>query len=186
MIARSSSGKWQAATWPGWWGRSSGSTSLLLGNCAFGQAAEPQKKVALYENLGLALEYEPSKRRVLVEADLGGVRPVRVGGGFEPPRPIRPLGPQPVGARCSACRRVSPSVVPCLDAADLVALVASGGSVFPRSWGNPWGNGLPHELHAVGVAGVHQRLQDHRVSAAGSASSSYNDPPSAGRPLARP
>ena len=37
MIARSSSGKWQAATWPGWCGRSSGSTSLHLGNCAFGQ-----------------------------------------------------------------------------------------------------------------------------------------------------
>jgi site-specific DNA recombinase len=45
-------------------------------------AAEPAKKAALYESLGLALTYEPSKRRVLVEADLGGVRPVRVGGGI--------------------------------------------------------------------------------------------------------
>jgi hypothetical protein len=48
------------------------------------EAAEPQKKAALYENLGLALKYEPSKRRVLVEADLGGVRPVRVGGPKSP------------------------------------------------------------------------------------------------------
>ncbi len=45
-------------------------------------AAEPAKKAALYESLGLTLTYEPSKRRVLVEADLGGVRPVRVGGGI--------------------------------------------------------------------------------------------------------
>jgi DNA invertase Pin-like site-specific DNA recombinase len=45
-------------------------------------AAEPAKKAALYESLGLALRYEPSKRRVLVEADLRGVRPVRVGGGI--------------------------------------------------------------------------------------------------------
>jgi hypothetical protein len=43
-------------------------------------AAEPVKKAALYESLGLALKYEPSKRRVLIEADLGGVRRVRVGG----------------------------------------------------------------------------------------------------------
>ena len=46
------------------------------------EAAEPAKKAALYESLGLALKYEPSRRRVLVEADLGGVRPVRVGGGI--------------------------------------------------------------------------------------------------------
>ena len=46
------------------------------------EAADPTKKAALYESLGLALTYEPSKRRVLVEADLGGVRPVRVGGGI--------------------------------------------------------------------------------------------------------
>jgi DNA invertase Pin-like site-specific DNA recombinase len=46
------------------------------------EAAEPAKKAALYESIGLALTYEPSKRRVLVEADLGGVRPVRVGGGI--------------------------------------------------------------------------------------------------------
>jgi site-specific DNA recombinase len=46
------------------------------------QAADPQKKSALYQSLGLSLTYEPSKRRVLVEADLGGVRPVRVGGGI--------------------------------------------------------------------------------------------------------
>ena len=45
-------------------------------------AAEPAKKAALYESLGLALTSEPRKRRVLVEADLSGVRPVRVGGGI--------------------------------------------------------------------------------------------------------
>jgi hypothetical protein len=44
------------------------------------EAADPQKKAELYDSLGLSLTYEPSKRRVLVEADLGGVRPVRVGG----------------------------------------------------------------------------------------------------------
>jgi hypothetical protein len=44
------------------------------------EAAEPQKKVDLYDGLGLSLTNEPSKRRVLVEADLGGVRTVRVGG----------------------------------------------------------------------------------------------------------
>src|SRR6266496_4848684 len=36
-IARSSSGKWHAATWPGWWGSSSGSSSLQMGNWARGQ-----------------------------------------------------------------------------------------------------------------------------------------------------
>jgi len=46
------------------------------------EAADPQKKADLYESLGLSLTYEPSKRRVLVEADLSGVRPVRVGGGI--------------------------------------------------------------------------------------------------------
>ncbi len=45
-------------------------------------AAEPAQKAALYESLGLSLTYEPSKRRVLVEADLSGVRTVRVGGGI--------------------------------------------------------------------------------------------------------
>jgi site-specific DNA recombinase len=45
-------------------------------------AADPAKRAALYESLGLSLMYEPSKRRVLVEADLSGVRPVRVGGGI--------------------------------------------------------------------------------------------------------
>jgi hypothetical protein len=49
------------------------------------EAAEPAKKAALYESLGLALKYEPSRRRVLVEADLGGVRTVGVGG----PRPSK-------------------------------------------------------------------------------------------------
>jgi len=44
------------------------------------QAANAEKRAALYQSLGLSLIYEPSKRRVLVEADLGGVRPVRVGG----------------------------------------------------------------------------------------------------------
>jgi hypothetical protein len=44
------------------------------------EAAEPAQKAALYESLGLSLTYEPSERRVLVEADLNGVRSVRVGG----------------------------------------------------------------------------------------------------------
>jgi hypothetical protein len=44
------------------------------------EAAEPTKKAALYESLGLSLTYESNRRTVLVEADLGGVRPVRVGG----------------------------------------------------------------------------------------------------------
>lgn len=46
------------------------------------EAADPAKKAALYEGLGLALTYESSERKVLVEADLNGVRPVRVGGGI--------------------------------------------------------------------------------------------------------
>jgi hypothetical protein len=46
------------------------------------QAANAEKRAALYQSLGLSLIYEPSKRRVLVEADLGRVRPVRVGGGI--------------------------------------------------------------------------------------------------------
>jgi site-specific DNA recombinase len=46
------------------------------------EATEPAKKSALYESLGLSLTYEPSKRKVLVEADLSGVHPVGVGGGI--------------------------------------------------------------------------------------------------------
>ena len=46
------------------------------------EAAEPQKKAELYESLGLNLIYQPAQRRALVEADLGGVRTVRVGGGI--------------------------------------------------------------------------------------------------------
>ena len=46
------------------------------------ETADPQKKAGLYESLGLSLTYQPNKRRVLVEADLGGVRTVRVGGGI--------------------------------------------------------------------------------------------------------
>jgi DNA invertase Pin-like site-specific DNA recombinase len=68
------------------------------------EAAEPAKKAALYESMGLALTYEPSKRRVLVEADLSGVRSVRVGGPKSPnchpewrirswPALARPRGP---------------------------------------------------------------------------------------------
>ena len=49
------------------------------------QAANAEKRAVLYQSLGLSLIYEPSKRRVLVEADLGGVRPVRVGGGIWTP-----------------------------------------------------------------------------------------------------
>jgi site-specific DNA recombinase len=48
------------------------------------EAVEPANRAALYESPGLSLTYEPSKRRVLVEADLGGVRPVRVGGPKSP------------------------------------------------------------------------------------------------------
>lgn len=46
------------------------------------EAAEPARRAGLYESLGLSLTYEPSERRVLVEADLSGVRTVRVGGGI--------------------------------------------------------------------------------------------------------
>jgi site-specific DNA recombinase len=46
------------------------------------EASEPAKKAALYESLGLSLTYEPRKGTVLVEADLSGVRRVRVGGGI--------------------------------------------------------------------------------------------------------
>jgi site-specific DNA recombinase len=46
------------------------------------ETAEPPKKTELYEGLGLSLTYEPTKLRVQVEADLGGVRSVRVGGGI--------------------------------------------------------------------------------------------------------
>jgi site-specific DNA recombinase len=46
------------------------------------RAAQPQKKADLYESLGLTLTYEPSERKVHVEADLSGVRMVRVGGGI--------------------------------------------------------------------------------------------------------
>lgn len=42
--------------------------------------SEPQKKADLYESLGLILTYLPRDRKVLVEADLSGVRMVRVGG----------------------------------------------------------------------------------------------------------
>ena len=45
------------------------------------ESADPEKKAAFYESLGLNLIYELSRRRVLVEADLGGARPVGVGGG---------------------------------------------------------------------------------------------------------
>lgn len=46
------------------------------------EATDSKKKTDLYESLGLSLLYEPTERRVLVEADLGGVRPVRVGAGI--------------------------------------------------------------------------------------------------------
>jgi hypothetical protein len=52
-------------TTSGRWSRASGISS------ASWRPLKQQKKAALYENLGLALKYEPSKRRVLVEADLG-------------------------------------------------------------------------------------------------------------------
>ena len=64
-------------------------------------------------------------------------------GGFEPPRPIGPLGPQPRPARCNALRGVSFRAVPCVDAADLVALVVPGGVGSATAWGNGWGNGQP-------------------------------------------
>jgi hypothetical protein len=43
-------------------------------------AAEAEKKAELYAELGLGLTYQPNGRTVLVEADLSGVRKVRVGG----------------------------------------------------------------------------------------------------------
>ena len=46
------------------------------------EAVEPAKKADLYDSLGLSLTFQPSKRSVLVEANLSGVRPVRVGGGI--------------------------------------------------------------------------------------------------------
>lgn len=48
------------------------------------KAADSQRKAALYESLGLLLTYQPRDRRVLVEADLSGVRMVRVGGPESP------------------------------------------------------------------------------------------------------
>jgi hypothetical protein len=62
-------------------------------------------------------------------------------GGFEPPRPRRPLGPQPRLSRGVACRRVPSSVLSCVDAADLVGVVASGRGDFKTGRGNGWGNG---------------------------------------------
>jgi DNA invertase Pin-like site-specific DNA recombinase len=46
------------------------------------EAAEPPKKADLYESLGLSLIYQPRDKKVLLETDLGRVRPVRVGGGI--------------------------------------------------------------------------------------------------------
>jgi site-specific DNA recombinase len=46
------------------------------------EVGEPQKKVDLYETLGLSLTYQPRDRKVLVEADLSGVQMVGVGGGI--------------------------------------------------------------------------------------------------------
>jgi site-specific DNA recombinase len=46
------------------------------------RAARHEKKSDLYESLGLNLTYEPTERRVRVEADLSSVRMVRVGGGI--------------------------------------------------------------------------------------------------------
>jgi len=61
-------------------------------------------------------------------------------GGFEPPRPIGPLGPQPISVRGGTCHRLSSSAVSCVDAADLVCVVTSAGTGFTGSWGNSWGN----------------------------------------------
>jgi site-specific DNA recombinase len=46
------------------------------------RAAGRQKKAELYESMGLNLTYEPDAQKVRVEADLSGVRMVRVGGGI--------------------------------------------------------------------------------------------------------
>jgi len=60
------------------------------------EAADPRKKADLYDSLGLSLIYEPRKRRVLVEADLSGVRPVGVGGPKSPKcHPEWRVGPWP-------------------------------------------------------------------------------------------
>ena len=42
--------------------------------------------------------------------------------------------------------------------------MVSCGVGFPSSWGNPWGNDLAHELHAVSVAAHHQRATVRRRS----------------------
>jgi hypothetical protein len=61
-------------------------------------------------------------------------------GGFEPPRPIRPLGPQPKAVSGRQCRPVSSGAVPRTETGDLVGFVESGGIGFVTAWGNSWGN----------------------------------------------
>lgn len=46
------------------------------------ESTNSEKKDELYKSLGLTLTYRPSERSVMVEADLSGVHPVRVGGGI--------------------------------------------------------------------------------------------------------
>ena len=51
------------------------------------ESADPEKKAALYESLGLNLIYELSRRRVPVEADSEVHVRLVSEGGLEPPRP---------------------------------------------------------------------------------------------------
>jgi hypothetical protein len=75
-----------AVGWPRYWWRLERTGRAMVESLddlvGVMRGAEPARKAALYESLGLALKYEPSRRRVLVEADLGGVGAVRVGGGI--------------------------------------------------------------------------------------------------------
>jgi hypothetical protein len=49
-----------------------------------------------------------------------------------------------------------------VNAADLVGVVTSSGADFTTGRGNGWGT-LAHELHAIGVANHHERLQCRQV-----------------------
>jgi site-specific DNA recombinase len=60
--------------------------------------ADPFLRAQLFEELGIEGTYDPRARVVAIRADLRR-RMERVGGGLEPPRPIRTLGPQPPKSR---------------------------------------------------------------------------------------
>jgi hypothetical protein len=72
-------------------------------------------------------------------------------GGFEPPRPIRPLGPQPRPAHGGGSRRVCFGALTCLDTTDLVRFMVAGGTGCTGSWGNGWGNAVLRARCHLGV-----------------------------------